>query len=268
MTITNNPAIILDDNPTSPSMFSPAGDITPTNAVDSKNKAYRRHTTVQQTSSSSLLLNKRKEFKPLKTLETKFKAVDPKADLLKLRRDRLKTSNTIAMHSPLKVVSRDHSVLSDMKVSAGGESSREVSPGRNSMVQMKLVKSSVKTKSVPPVIRETGKKQSNMMAHAPIKTNSRRQPSLRFKVDGDKPTSNDTLLGRDGLHTAKNISFKSLANAGGIRASGGSLLSGRGLSVKTVRHTVNRDCMWYNPPHEKQEWKLLGKNKWRWNELK
>ena len=38
MTITNNPGIILDDNPTSPSMFSPAGDITPTNAGESKNK--------------------------------------------------------------------------------------------------------------------------------------------------------------------------------------------------------------------------------------
>ena len=37
--------------------------------------------------------------------------------------------------------------------------------------------------------------------------------------------------------------------------------------MKTVRHTVNRDCMWYNPPHEKQEWKLIGKNKWRWKEL-
>lgn len=33
-----SPGIILDDNPASPSMFSPAGDITPTGA-EAKNKA-------------------------------------------------------------------------------------------------------------------------------------------------------------------------------------------------------------------------------------
>mmetsp|Transcript_11186 Transcript_11186/g.14142 ORF Transcript_11186/g.14142 Transcript_11186/m.14142 type:complete len:109 (+) Transcript_11186:223-549(+) len=35
-----------------------------------------------------------------------------------------------------------------------------------------------------------------------------------------------------------------------------------GLTFKKVLHTVNRGCMWYQPPHDKPTWRLV-RNKWR-----
>lgn len=38
--------------------------------------------------------------------------------------------------------------------------------------------------------------------------------------------------------------------------------SNGGLSVKTVKHFIDRDCMWYHPTHDKQDWHLRN-NPWR-----
>ena len=44
-------------------------------------------------------------------------------------------------------------------------------------------------------------------------------------------------------------------------SSGGKTIGG--LSFKNVKHTINRECMWYHPPHWKPEWRLRGGNAWR-----
>lgn len=38
--------------------------------------------------------------------------------------------------------------------------------------------------------------------------------------------------------------------------------SNGGLSVKTVKHFIDRACMWYHPAHDKQDWTLKN-NIWR-----
>ena len=66
------------------------------------------------------------------------------------------------------------------------------------MLKIKLVRSNMKQKSVPPVIRESAKKQQVMMAQAPIKAHSRRMPSLRMKKQGHGLASDETLKFMDG----------------------------------------------------------------------
>jgi len=41
-----------------------------------------------------------------------------------------------------------------------------------------------------------------------------------------------------------------------------------GLSFKNVKHTIDRPCMWYAPPHNRTAWKLKPFNKWRANDYK
>ena len=55
--------------------------------------------------------------------------------------------------------------------------------------------------------------------------------------------------------------FDALAAAANIRVS--AQKRDGGLSVKTVRHRIDRPCKWWQPPHDKPEWHLRGKNKWR-----
>lgn len=64
---------------------------------------------------------------------------------------------------------------------------------------------------------------------------------------------------------ARDDGFTTLSQVGGVRVSASPTGSVKnGLTVRTVRHFIDRDCMWEHPQHNKAEWTLKGKrNKWR-----
>ena len=135
------------------------------------------------------------------------------------------------------------------------------------MAKLRIMK--MKHKSVPPTFGSHGKRQSSMLAQAPIKQNSKRiNPTkiISTKAGGGGSNLAGTLESKETLRRVNSGeapgSMQSLAKVGSVRLSG-SLASSRGLTVKTVRHTVNRLCMWYHPAHTKADWSLKGKNNWR-----
>lgn len=77
--------------------------------------------------------------------------------------------------------------------------------------------------------------------------------------------SNETLHRVGGLNGVRSNSFKTMSQVGDVKISASPTSSAKnGLTVRTVRHFIDRDCMWYNPPHNKAEWALKGRrNKWR-----
>ena len=56
-----------------------------------------------------------------------------------------------------------------------------------------------------------------------------------------------------------------MSSIGNVRIGPANATMNNGLVFKNVRHFINRECMWYQPPHSKPEWKLKHNNKWRYD---
>ena len=165
------------------------------------------------------------------------------------------------------VVCDDTKTMDSIQTITRNDKEDEILPPSESDSMAKLRIMKMKNKSVPPIFGAHGKRQSSMLAQAPIKQNSKRiNPT---KIISSHAVDNNAAGTLDSKETLRRVnsgeaptSLQSLAKVGSVRLSG-SLASSRGLTVKTVRHTVNRLCMWYHPAHTKAEWSLKGKNNWR-----
>lgn len=74
--------------------------------------------------------------------------------------------------------------------------------------------------------------------------------------------SNDTLH-RKNRGLENDFSFEEL-KMGTLRVSANTPQNRiGGLSIKTVRHIINRECWLWYPPHDKPDWVLKKRNKWR-----
>ena len=153
------------------------------------------------------------------------------------------------------------------------------------MTKHKIIEKTTRRQGSPK--RDAGKKQELMMAAAPIKSRSRRMPSMRVGNNLQSPDpspkapNSPRLTGASTDRTSKQAPLA----IGRTATIGGGAMSARrkqstqqvretktiipttkgmigGLTFKKVLHTVNRPCMWYQPPHDKTPWRLK-KNKWR-----